>query len=753
MANILARIFKRAASRDQSESVMASATVRPWELHDYSTKRQQYTAAQLVARFTGTVKVAASRNAMAVASTPIRVYRRGASSYKTRKATRKDFSTCGVYARKMADTGEDIEEITDPAHPLVALLSDSVARIEECQLWLGLTGDAYLWKGQSKPSCCLWSLAPQYTRPIPSPETFIGAYVYGRGTEIERTFPADQVVHIRNPNPMGDPYTGWGDLQSCIEQADLSTKISQFALAMIENGAQPGMVLSSEQWTSEEQIRKARAEFERMYAGPFKAGRTMFLGGKVTATPWSMSDKEVAFLSSSERVDLCIAACFDMPVAILRLETAALATAKEAMPQWQTMAIRPRCRRVEDAMNCQLVPDFETEGDRGNLFVGFDDPVQKEWLNNAQAVQGLYTAGILTQNEARAEIGHAPTEEGDEFYEPPIAAGQPGTGDGGAGSDSAGSGADGGDGEGGGGGDAEDPAAGKHGGHNVQHGAGRAPLRIDSAGIIAATSLMIATPGKACCVRPPRCDRHAFKDDKLTSLDFETALRQFFRGVTPRIVDKVGEAGLATELASNPEFVDGLAKVAERFMESVYQRGANQGILDLHGMADPVAMRRAVTEGAASFLEKFNGRLVRSVSDTVDGAIRSQLADGIQAGETIPELQTRVQDVMENVSNYGAERIARTETSRAMLASRETAWEASGIVKGKEWLPSSDACPLCKTLAERHNKAVIGSPFVKLGQTIQLIGGGTFTNDYAAMDSPPAHPDCNCSMAMILEGE
>jgi HK97 family phage portal protein len=751
VAGPIALLKRLLMKQTRTEAVVASSTVRPQELNDYSTRNRSQRAETLVARFYGTVKVAASRNAMAVAGTPLRVYRKAgeATSYQTREVERKDFSAAGRVARKAIDTGYDLEEVTDPQHPLVMFLEQAndrqtgFALLEDTQLWLGLTGNAMWYLGESDPPEDTFGLAPQYTRPVPDAQRFIGSYIYGRGREIEKIFDADRVLHFRNPNPLGDPYWGRGDLESCVLEADLSQKFVAFAVATLDNGAQPGLVLSSEHWVTEDQVLKARDSFERMYRGPFKAGRSVFLGGKVNVTPWTMSDKEVAFLSSQDWVEATVAKCFDMPVAILRLETAALATAKESMRHWGVAAIRPRCNRIEDALNTGLVPRFGA-----NLFVCFDDPVQKDWLESAQPVQLLYTAGLLTKNEARREVGFDDVEGGDEFYQAPTGVGvsqsDPGN------SDPTAAVGDNEDGGGAGGGGSEtnatrmfdlDPAHARHAG----------PMRIVGSLFLASGFLFANGHARACCEHGPRTEVKKIEAIDPFELDMEVALRAFFRSITPSVVGSVNDAGkMSVVLASSHAFEAGMNGTVRPILEQLYKLGTADGVDDVQSRVPAERLSQQLTHGATAYLNQYQGKLVRSVSETIDGRIRDALAEGIAAGDGIPQLKGRVADVMDSVALNGSERIARTEAARAYLSSRTNAWARSGAVQGKEWLLSANPCPICETIAANYNSPSLSDSFLRLGQTIELIGGGTFMNDYASMETPPAHPGCRCSLGAVF---
>lgn len=730
MSGLIAAL-KRAARAalnkpDDGMAMIAGATVRPYEVANLTLRAQRVDAGQLVARFIGIVKVAASRNSQAVAELPLRVMRpksRAKSAWQTRAVKRKDWTRAGDIARKAVDQYGDVEEITDPAHPYVRLIREVNQRdngfslVEDTCLWLDLAGNAYWFMPGTGAPAALWPLAPQYVHAIPDQQTFIGAYIYGRGTEIERRFEAERMIHFRMPNPLGNPYRGRGSLEACVEEADLGRAFVQFGLSMINNGAQPGMVFTSDQWVTKEQREAARDEFERMYQGRFKAGRSLFMSGNVKAQPWIMGEKEIGFLQSSERVDQVIANCFDMPVSILRLDTAALATAKAAIPQWQIMAISPRARRIEDMINQRLSPLM---GD--GLFVCFDEAVDRDLDATSTRVVNEWNSGLQTLNEARAALGLDPTDDpgGDEFKPAPAMSKPPAepTDRGGTNSDKV-----------------DEPQLGKR-------------IMVKSA-----AALLWTHDLESCCHTPPRTAHKDMRRIQGTELQLEAALRAFFTGQQPRIVGSVDDDGsLGIDLTADTQFAQGFEQATASILAALYQEGVRVGISDLAGQAiDHGALNDALTRGAQDFLRRYSGRLIRSVSETTERRIRAALADSVGRGDSVIGMRDAVRDVMHSLSQYGAERIARTESARAYLSAREEAWAQSGVVQGKEWLLSADPCEICQTVAKVYNTANLGESFVGFGETLDLIGGGTFVCDYAAMYGPPAHPNCRCDLGMVLK--
>jgi HK97 family phage portal protein len=759
---ILARLRKAAEALKGEPSPgldrWAHSTVRPQDTHQYSQRKVQFDHAQGLTRFIGTVKVASSRNAHAVAGLNVRLMKRksttGAKSAwdtrevgKVRKAAMRG-GACGRVAVKAMSRFGDVEEVVDPLHPVLKLLQQAnpihngYELMEMTQIHLGLTGDAfwYVARDASGTPVELWPLSPAFTRPVPGKEKVIDGYIYGAGTEVEQFFESDDIIHFRNVNPSGNPYHGTGDLEACVREADLNSAFVDFAQQMIQQGAMPGMVVTGTMNdTQREQVEQAiRAKHE----GIRNVGRTFVLPAELEVTALNLSDKEIAFLSSADRMDQVIANCFDMPISILRLDTAALATAKAAIPQWQLMAIQPRARKAEDTLNQRLLVQMMGND---NEFIVFDDAVTKDMEATATRVTSVYSAGLTTKNEARNELGLDDVEGGDEFKAEP----QP-LGPGGFGVEP---------GERGAppkqeGGRTRDDRGDEDGGDKSKSGVHLGDSS-DGKGMGRASDLLFNKHAGTCCHRPSRLVR---KDDRLggnviqaSELELETVLRQFFQRVTGEMVPNLSPSGLAYQLTGNEALAKAFNDATAGPLGRLYLSGWNAGITDMVRAGRGGTLMSALTDDVLKYLGRFQGKARVSIFETVDNQVRNALMPGVQAGDSIDGLTQRLLDTMDKVTTYGAERIARTESARAYLTAREESWQEIGGVKEKRWLLSADPCPICMTMAQKHNRAAIGKPFLAKGATITLLDGSLFTNDYADMDVPPAHPQCRCSMAAVFE--
>lgn len=158
-------------------------------------------------------------------------------------------------------------------------------------------------------------------------------------------------------------------------------------------------------------------------------------------------------------------------------------------------------------------------------------------------------------------------------------------------------------------------------------------------------------------------------------------------------------------------------------------------------------------------------RLARRAATAVNRhtAIRVSaiLGDGIQEGETVDQLADRVQEWAgrrgdeDRATRNRAVTIARTEASRASRSAEVEAWKSTGLVVGKRWSLAPDPCEFCEAMSAQFSENAVGIEQAFLGRGAVLTGadGGMMEIDYEAIDGPPLHPNCRCSLQPELIDE
>ena len=144
----------------------------------------------------------------------------------------------------------------------------------------------------------------------------------------------------------------------------------------------------------------------------------------------------------------------------------------------------------------------------------------------------------------------------------------------------------------------------------------------------------------------------------------------------------------------------------------------------------------------------------RSINQYTSVRVSKILGDGIETGETVEQLADRVQEWAgergdaQRATRSRAITIARTEAQRATRKAESEAWKSTGLVEGKTWLLAPDPCEFCEAAAAEFGQKSVGvnEPFFKQGAILTGADGGELALDYEAIDGPPLHPNCRCSM-------
>lgn len=748
------------------------ATVRVGESHRARHGRIRTDANETIERAAGVVLAIAMRISQDVSSARIRLYRPAGGVNITRRTYRGEQVTsrkalnwlrnpaCGTKAAIDADRAGDIEEVMD--HPILDLIDKpnpwqngrEFRRLTH--LYRLICGRAFyqivarpvpgVHIGRGKGSARvlptdMLMMAPQHTEVIPGDTSLIAGYHYGRNTIKSATFEADEVIYHRHtPSPF-EPWGAIGPLHAVHQDADIVAAAALSEIHRWENESRPDIFISTEDtYTDLETLRKA---IEDQVKGIANKGRFL-LGRLMDIKQLGFPPKDMEYQGGRRLSTEDILAAYGYPESMYRLNDANLASSKTGHIQYQRFTILPELVAWCETMNETLLPMYGCDGD---LWLAPDNPVDSDELAEAQAMEIRLRTGRSTIAEERQlagddaypdGLGRAPRINGVIMTEVPFSPsfqipygftptpfGMPGS---------------------------------FMPGMQVPQGFQRPQMSLPpsfgapAAGGGVPPQFQAASwndgDWKSWAFKGPRLKRDdAAADRRLSGPEAEMidALTAFLLDAIPAMTEAVvGAAGL------QPSLPDGLFR---RFAETVtgpmmaaLEAGAALGERDIRGRS--VKQVEELTEAARGVIERERLRLADSLFQSLEARIRELLSEGVQAGESISQLQQRVADAVSQEASFAAERIARTESRRAFMVGRQEAWAESGVVAGKRWVLSGNACPICIEINSRFPKARLNEPFVGLGE---VVAGRPVT--YRPIEGGDAHPMCRCSVEPILEGE
>ena len=367
------------------------------------------------------VYAAATINAQAVASVPLRLYVRtqaaeqAAKLWRTRPVPSKRKAYLmgdlerkpSVSAMKAAQLAGDFEEVID-AHPILELLRKAnpyedgfglaVSRI----LFLELCGNAYLHvvtdTALGVPSA-LYTVPAQHVTIQPGKEQLVDYYLYGVNAAQMQRFELDEIIHFKRPNPRSLFY-GCGKVEAAWAAINLNTAMHEMDLGYAQNLQRPDFAAIVKGGASEQAMRRFEESMRSLHQGGRKAGRMVAISGDITLQPLSFPNKD---MGGRDEIVEEISAIFGVPVTMLKANDPNLASATSGYAQWREGTISPICRLDEETLNARLLPLFGIEED---AYLAYDDAVPANRDADSRERQAAVAGGWRTPNEARLEEGY-----------------------------------------------------------------------------------------------------------------------------------------------------------------------------------------------------------------------------------------------------------------------------------------------------------------------------------------------------------
>lgn len=197
-----------------------------------------------------------------------------------------------------------------------------------------------------------------------------------------------------------------------------------------------------------------------------------------------------------------------------------------------------------------------------------------------------------------------------------------------------------------------------------------------------------------------------------------------------------GGPGTFDEEAANKAFYDKLIGLMYELAESQGKYAiefAGEKELEFELIA---ALKEALNGRIELMAKNYNAETVRQLKEIMLTAETN--------GYTLAQTKAAVEGVYEVARGYRAERIARSESSAAANLSTVEGYRQVGYITGKEWFTNPGACQYCNSLNGRIIS--LDKNFVELGDKIVGEDGSAYSVDYEAIQGPPAHPNCTCTV-------
>jgi HK97 family phage portal protein len=231
-------------------------------------------------------------------------------------------------------------------------------------------------------------------------------------TEYPLVVPQRDVLHIRLQADRRYPFPLWGQspLYAALNDMAVTDAIAAQQIQFYLNQARPSAVLSTDLALDKDQTQQLRDRWDEQTRG-MQQGKTPILTHGLKVNPWSVGgrDSQIAEIMKMSKEN--IALVFRIPMQVLGLSTAGVASAETVMQFWLAGGLNFAINHVEQAFDMMFglksPPDEWTEFSTDVLLrSAFKDRIE----SLARGVQG----GIYSPNEARNKEDLNSVDAGDE---------------------------------------------------------------------------------------------------------------------------------------------------------------------------------------------------------------------------------------------------------------------------------------------------------------------------------------------------
>jgi len=540
---------------------------------------------------------------------------------------------------------------------------------------LALAGNAFWWKVRDSRGRVveLWSLKPTEVRI--EREGPLGGLRYGwRPSDaggVEYVFNHSSIVHLRLPSPLSDVW-GMAPVRPAADDIRADQQAKRSTLAMLDNSALPIGILSTQQDVTHTQAKELRDQWREVYGGPVNAGRIAVLGRGAEFKPVAVQPKDLEYLNQRRLSRAGIINAFGVPPIYVGIESENFGNRREQRRQlWQDKLV-PMFRLMEGQLDEGLLRDFDPsfvsvlDESRTDIFA---DIIGTQVESATKAVQGR----ILTPNESRRV-----------FIAPFL----------------------------------RDVQGDVVGGDDWLVPISMVPSKVVFAGESLPLVLPSSPDGTTNVDITKGVSRRTTARERFAAFE-RMATARLQRDLARLMQEAAGEAAesmpvdhaptemlVEQALPNRDQLSRAIGAAMTRHLRTAYGWGIKTGLRDIaqqvaktaDGLIDDelpdVPPVLTVPSLFDPLLDRFLLRRVELyaplISQEIVQLFRLSLLEGLQAGEGIVALQSRVLQVAQDLSPTRALRIARTEIVNAANAGTLASYDADDEVEGKEWITARD---------------------------------------------------------------
>jgi HK97 family phage portal protein len=650
------------------------------------------------------------------------------------------------------------ETVVD-THPLLTLLNDvnpyytKYTLLQRMSYHLDIFGNEYWWivRGADKKPYEIFPLDPRRITVIrdKDPTKYVTGYLYRLESGGSVAIPAKDILHFKEMDPCDD-LLGKSIVETSSDIIMADKYLRAWSRNYFKNNAMPDMALEIPRSLNEDQVESIKQDWINNYAGINRKNGVAVLhsGVKIQAMQKSVADMQVTQQLDSNRDN--VLGLFGTSKNLLGFtDDVNLASAKTTDATFTKRTVLPILVNFAVTINEYLLYQFEDNQDdtRKEAQVYELRPVIEAVsdLENTQRNQLMFSNKIITINEWRASEGLPRIDGGDSFYGSTVVEEKPEE-------------------------DIEDDLE---------------EDEIKSA-VLMATKREIenykaTNPDAVIKEEPPQENEQVpseepdkrealrgrlVKQTRMNEEDFESngvalkaaqdgseeqGVKEIEKAVTGLIEDQIKRAmknvrapeKALSKLLDKDREVKATIDLLTPIIKGILMREGKRALDKID--VDDVKWNDKLPS-VRSYLKNNTKKLAGSMTDTTIEAIRSAVADGLEAEEGIEEIKQRVMSAGE-LGPERATNIALSETHRATGYAELEAFKASDVVVSKIWFTAEDerVCEDCDMM--NGTEVPIDQPFL----TVTDLSDIDIADYDGGVETAMLHPQCRCTVIPVIK--
>lgn len=535
-----------------------------------------------------------------------------------------------------------------------------------------------------------WNISPQIDN-----NGYLKNWIYWDGGKQIILQPEEVMVFAEFNPSQRYPYItrGYSPIQAIAMTIRGEKEIEKRNYAILNNDTPPGMILSTEQAMSKEQIEKVRESREARHSGAENTRKLAILPFGIKPINLQASPKEMEFVAQQAWDRDKILAIYKVPKAVLGIgEGVNVGNVKAFNQTFASRCIEPLAKKIARVLNDQLF--------NGIWIFEFVNilPTDEEEIRNH------YFAGGITRNEYRQELWYKPIKWGDVFA------------------------------------DGTEAVITEEKKDNVW---------------MTMKAVNFQDIVKSNIPRSEEWMQKRWIQKQKKNTEYEKRLKVWFMKIFEKqkqdILRKFDQ-----EHKKGFKKYDYQLLLKYYALYHIYLRPELEKLISEEGIRAMSELNVDVefninTDKIKKELKQKIQLIAKNVDALTDEKIGKVVEMGLAGNMQPEEIKKELVKVFDELQGRRLETIVRTEAIRFGTYAEQSAREQSGVVQSKQWWTAIDE-RVCEYCGKMHGKKIwLQEDFFKKGSLMLGNNWGKIKLDYEDVIGSPLHPNCRCDMIPLIE--